>query len=212
MGFLVLLLVTGVDAQITRTATFENYTAGQFFRPSFTDPLSGISFYDSTTPPGYGFAIDGSPNGAYFSGGNYLTAGGGPFNGLGAYFGFTADLPFAANHVNLEAEYQADSITNVVLKGFDSSGHVVAQESGQASMSNPFTLEIDSAQYNITTFQISVGGGAAGYDNISYTYLPEPAELGLLIVAGGVVTAQRNCSRRGSGKASSGLYSHFPCP
>ena len=47
---IVLILATGANAQITKTATFDNFTMGQLFQPSFTDPLSGITFGNSTNP------------------------------------------------------------------------------------------------------------------------------------------------------------------
>jgi hypothetical protein len=167
------------SAQVTRTATFENFTPGQFFRPSFTDPLSGITFRDSTHPFSHDFAIDGNPGGFYFGApGNYLTAGGGPVAALGSYFGFTADLPSPANCVSLDAVYQDDAITTMVLLGLDKTGAVVAQQSPPPGTTNPFTLTITSSQYDITTFRVSIRTGFSGYDNISYTVLPEPSLLG----------------------------------
>jgi hypothetical protein len=52
---------------------------------------------------------------------------------------------------------------------------VVAQQVPPPGTTNPFTLTITSPQYNITSFRVSVGTGFSGYDNISYTVLPEPS-------------------------------------
>src|SRR5690242_9324429 len=52
-----LILAPTVRGQVTRTATFENFAEGQSFKPSFTDPLSGIFFHDSTGPTA-NFTID----------------------------------------------------------------------------------------------------------------------------------------------------------
>ena len=51
LGIVTLLLGPIASASQTVMATFENFTAGQAFQPSFTDPLSGITFRNSTNPP-----------------------------------------------------------------------------------------------------------------------------------------------------------------
>ncbi|HEY1684385.1 MAG TPA: hypothetical protein VGG19_06460 [Tepidisphaeraceae bacterium] len=174
---LVLGMVLAVEAtaQITKTATFDNYTAGQSLIPSFTDPLSGITFSYSTL--GTGFVIDGDPLDLY-DGSNYLTAGGGPNDGQGANFGFIGTLHAPANYVALEA-----FAANVTLEGFDSTGTLVAEQTGPVSSPiGSSNLQISSSQYNITSFQVMVTpGGFEGYDNISYTYLPEPTLLPCLL-------------------------------
>ena len=168
------------NAQIARTATFENYANGTDLPGSFTDSLSGITFRNSTHPPIGGFDIDSYSS--YFSGGNYLTSGIIAPGGLGSYFGFTADLPTAADSVSLDAIYHADARSEVVLQGFDSQGNLIAQEAGPPGLSqSSFSLQITSDQYNITRIQVSVGGGFSGYDNIAYTYFPEPHALFTLI-------------------------------
>jgi hypothetical protein len=162
------------DAQVTRTATFENFAAGQAFQPSFVDPLSGITFRNSTNAPAPGgFVIDGSDH--FFGRGNYLTAGGGPTDSFGASFGFTADLPAPADTLSLDAIYLADSRANVLLQGINASGIVTAEQAGPGGTSSaPFSLQITSSQFDIASFRVSVVAGASGYDNISFTIVPEP--------------------------------------
>lgn len=178
--WVVFALALFAQAQITETATFENYAPNTFFKPSFIDTLSKITFLASTNPLG-GFAID-SDSLDLFDGSNYLTAAVGS-NGFGGNFGFTGDLPEPSNRVSADAIYfNSNSNNNVTLEGFNSSGTLIAQQ----SFNSPgiFTLEISSSQYDITTFQIVVNGGFEGYDNISYTYLPEPSvAMSLLIFA-----------------------------
>ena len=108
----------------------------------------------------------------------------GESDGFGANFGFTAILSEPANQISAEVYFQ-ESASQIVLSGFDSTGTLVSQE---LASPDPFTLEIleiDSTQYNITSFQISAEGGGEGYDNVSYTYLPEPSALfGLMGITG----------------------------
>jgi hypothetical protein len=171
-------LAVGADAQVTRTATFENYSEGQTWSSTFTDPFSGIGFRNSTHPIAGAFVVEYSSTN--FGAGNYLTSGGyspGPIGGFGSYFGFTADLPAAADRVSMQVSCIFESTSNVQLIGFNSKGDPVAAVTAADGLTNPFTLEIDSARYDITTFRVSVNGGAEGYDNISYTILPEPSLL-----------------------------------
>jgi hypothetical protein len=173
--FSMLVLPRLVEAAVTRVATFENFSEGDSFKPSFTDPLSGITFRDSSHPGG-GFVIDYSAT--LFGDGNYLTAGvyvPGPGSGFGAFFGFTGDLPQQANEVGVDVRYGADR-SEVSLQGFDALGNLLAQQGGPPGQNLlPFSLEIHSSAFEIRSFRVSVGGGAAGYDNISYTIVPEPA-------------------------------------
>ena len=171
--------------QVTRVATFENYVPLDGFKPSFTDPLSGITFRNSTHPS-QGFIINGSPDGRYFGGGHYLTAGGGPYNGMAPYFGFTADLPAPANHVRIDMVYGSGFLPGALLRGFDALGNLVAQQYGPTNIGGQnvqFSLEISDAAYSIRMFQVSVNGGVAGYDNVRYTIVPEPALAGLAMFA-----------------------------
>jgi hypothetical protein len=176
-----LLLAAIANAQITRIATFENYPAGKAFQPSFTDLLSGITFSNSTIQPAPGgFVIDGDPA-DLFNGNNYLTAGVGPNDGFG-FFGFTGTLPQPA--IRVSADVLCFGLpSGMVLTGFDSAGTIVAQESGSSTSPDPFSIEIDSGQYNITSFKFTAAVRATAYDNISYSYLPEPSILAGVLAA-----------------------------
>jgi hypothetical protein len=134
-----LLLVAGTaSAQVTRVATFENYTEGRSFKPSFTDPLSGITFHDSTSD-GNVFAIEYSAT--QFGGGNYLSAAYsvGPGFGWSAHFGFTADLPMAARSASVDIGFSDGVGSAFLLQGINAQGIVVASQHGPATSSSPFT-------------------------------------------------------------------------
>ena len=131
---------------------------------SFTDSLSGITFSAATSPLG-AFVVD-SDSQVAFDGTNYLTGGVGPNDGFGAGFGFTATLPEPSDRVSAFV-LSFGPQSNVVLSGFDSTGALVAQESGPSTSTDPFNIEIDSAQYNIVYFQFSVMYRAMAYDNIT---------------------------------------------
>jgi hypothetical protein len=171
------LAVAAADAQATKTATFENFAAGTAFQPSFTDPLSSITFRNSTNPPlPGGFDINFSST--YFGGGNYLTSGGSGDGVLGTSFGFTADLPAVADNIQLDALYLTGSRANVTLEALNSSASVIAQQSGPVGISNAaFSLQVSSGQFDITTIRLLAGPGASACDNISITIAPEPATL-----------------------------------
>jgi hypothetical protein len=128
-----LAFADAADAQITKTATFENYAANTDLGTSFTDPLSRITFSDPTSP--YLFFIGyGLPE---FGGGNDLSGGDGTAEG---YLGFVGTLPFAADQLSVDIAW-----------------------SGTLPGSSGFKVEVDAVP--------------AAYDNISYTYLPEPSIL-----------------------------------
>jgi hypothetical protein len=175
--------------QVTRVATFENYTAWTSYSVGFTEPASGIYFHDSTHPPNGGFDVDRS-FGVVWSPGYYLTSGGGP-EVYGSFFAFTADLPAAADRVGMDVMYLGAPASNFQLKGYDAAGVVVAQQSGPAVNTQPFHIEISSPSYDIVRIQTFVQGGAVGYDNISYTVLPEPGVALGGVAVGGVVLGRR---------------------
>lgn len=189
-----MVLAAGARGQITRTATFENYAAGMTFQISFKDSPSGIIFSNSTHPPAGSFAIDDDIL-DLFTGTNYLTAGGIPDDDFGSYLGFTANLPEPSNQVSINVYYSdVAGGPGITLEGFNSSGMLVAEQS--ALNPGTYTLQIDSNQYIITSFQVIANGGFEGYDNISYTYLPEPAELGWFVIAAGIGLGRRKCPHR----------------
>jgi hypothetical protein len=180
------------SAQVTRTATFENYVEGQNFQPTLLDPLSGIFFHDATGGT-HSFTIEYAST--EFGGGNYLTNGivsPGPTGSWTGDFGFSADLPAPANRVSFDITYNGNHLTGVVLTGYDGSGGVVAQEQGPVSAPSNFTFEITSPHYDITHFTVAVHGGVfTGYDNVSYTVLPEPTGLWLALPAAAMIARRR---------------------
>jgi hypothetical protein len=169
-----LAFADAADAQITKTATFENYAANTDLGTSFTDPLSRITFSDPTSP--YLFFIGyGLPE---FGGGNDLSGGDGTAEG---YLGFVGTLPFAADQLSVDIAWSgtlpgSSGITLVGFSGLNATGTVITQQS-ISNATDPHTLQIESSQYNIASFKVEVDAVPAAYDNISYTYLPEPSIL-----------------------------------
>ena len=198
-GIVLLVFAQLARGQITRVATFENFAEGQSFKPSFTDPLSGITLRDSTHPSG-GFSIEYSST--EFGGGNYLTAGGyapGPGNHWGANFGFIGDLSSPANNISVDVSYPGFGDSgSVVLKGYDSVGTLIAQQAGAPGAPGPFTLTIHSSQFDIVKLQVTVDAIDTGYDNVSYTILPEPHSVSLVLAAAVLALRRRwlRCSGR----------------
>src|SRR4051812_36555240 len=83
------------SADVTRVATFENFSVGSEFKPTFTDSLSGVIFTNSTGPTN-DFVVNSGISDFGFS--NYLGSGGiGPSRTF--QFGFTGVLPTPANYV-----------------------------------------------------------------------------------------------------------------
>lgn len=177
-------LTSAASAQVTHVATFENFTEGQAFKPSFTDPLSGITFRDSTAS-GHGFSIDYAID--PFGVSTYLTSGGytpGDGRTLGYDFGFTADLPAPAIRVGLDVAYVPGTVgspAGTMLRAYNTSGAVVAQTTVPGFVASPFHLEATSLAYDIVRLSITVPDIATGYDNVSYTVLPEPVGMTALV-------------------------------
>jgi hypothetical protein len=171
-------------ADITRVATFENFTRGQQFKSSFTDPISGIVFSDSTTSTG-GFTIAGGLS--EFGNGNYLNSGGD--SGWGFQFGFTGTLPVSANFIAIDVSTGGiGNSSSVELKAFNSSNAMIDEKLGPNDQIDAFTLEITSSQYDIAYFEIAAVDIATGYDNISFTTnVPEPSSLLLILGVGAFI-------------------------
>jgi hypothetical protein len=192
---LVLMLTLDATAQVTKVATFENFTEGQFFTPSFTDPLSGITFSGSTHISG-GFAIDYSDT--QFGGGNHLAAAytPGPTGGWDPNFGFAASFPSPANRASLDVDYQ-NNPSVLLLKAFDSANNLVAQQAGPApGAPDPFTLQVASSQFNIVRVQLISGGSVStAYDNVSITVAPEPASIAMAMGSASIMSLRRRRHR-----------------
>ena len=113
-------------------ANFENFTEGDFFFPSFTDPASGIFFVDSTGPDPGEWVIEftgARPDLPTASPGNYLSSLGyvpGPSLLLPYEFGIRGILPTLADRVSMTLIYATDPGASIALEGFDPSGTRVA--------------------------------------------------------------------------------------
>jgi hypothetical protein len=172
IGAVVFGITCSARAAITRVATFENFGSGQILGQSFADPLSGITFRESTHVSQI-FVVNYSST--FFGPGRFLSSGVIADGGLGAYFGFTGDLPLPANHVSIDAMYSGGGPpSQITLQGLDAVGSLVAQQTGPASGSVPFTLAINSAQLDISTIRVIASGVSSGYDNVNFTIIPEP--------------------------------------
>src|SRR4051794_33235460 len=151
-------LVTASTANgATLTANFENFTEGEHFAPSFTDPVSGI-FFTSSTAANHNFVIEFSndPRSPIYLNNKYLVGNGlapGAGFSLASNFGFTAILPSAADKVRLDAGV-GDSGTGpcaIVLTGYDAGNQIVAMDSIHGPLGN-FTqvaIGIESDRFNI---------------------------------------------------------------
>jgi hypothetical protein len=201
----VVLGVEGARGEVTRVATFENFVEGQNFKPGFVDPQSGIRFRDSTHLDG-GFTIDYSTT--PFGTGNYLTAGGvvaGPGGWLGAFFGFTADLPEPARRVGMDVTGGLFGISGMAVRGFDSAGVMVAEVVAPVGLAKTFQFELVSGEYDIVRVQAVMPPVATGYDNIRYTVLPEPGGMvGAGVLAGVWVGGRRGRAGRRFREEASG--------
>ena len=167
-----------VSAAMTRIATFENFSVGTEFKPAFTDPLSGLTFTNSTGL-NQDFVID--PGVPEFGFSNELASG-----AIGSIwsvqFGFTAILPTLANSVSIDVSVHGVNgldDSKVVLKCFDQNNVLLGQKAGPSTNIDPFTLQFQTSNYQIAYFQLQVADNtmATAYDNLAYTTAPEPAYL-----------------------------------
>jgi hypothetical protein len=167
-------------------ATFENFNEGDFFFPSFTDPLSGIFFAESTGPDPGEWVIEftgplaGLPT---ISPGNYLVSVGyapGPGASLPYQFGMRGVLPELADRVFMTVAYASDPGASITMEGFDDAGSLVATTTIIPPLASFRELEIGvvSSSVNIRSFRVTPTNIFVGYDNI--TFVPEP---GAAIVA-----------------------------
>ena len=184
-------LVSVAGAQITRTAAFENYAAGTDLGTSFTDPLSGIAFSDPT-PPHLFFIGNGLPE---FGRGNDLAGGDG---GAEGYLGFVATLPFTSDQVSVDIAWSgtppgSSGITLEGFNGLNAAGALITQQT-ISNAADPYTLQINSNQYNINSFKVEVDAVSAAYDNISYTILPEPSQISCLIAGASFFVMRRRAT------------------
>jgi hypothetical protein len=84
----------------------------------------------------------------------------------------------------------------MVVTGYNAAGTVVAQQLAPVGggTANPYHFEINSGGYDIVRFVVQSPAIGTGYDNVSYTVLPEP---GVGLVGVGAVVGAVGGRRRG---------------
>jgi hypothetical protein len=166
-------------------ASFENFNEGDNFKPSFTDPVSGITFSNSimgTTASNFTieYANSASWPAPMFQNNKYLTAGGyAPGNGasLPGQWGFTGTLPQPARTVELDLAGESLSGTysvSFLIQNID--GVTLASQTVNFTSGPPqqYHLTQSSANVDIARFLIVPGtNGFDAADNIS-ALVPEP--------------------------------------
>jgi len=192
-----------VQVEQTRVADFENFSEGRTFRSDFTDPVSGIRFYDQVSLSS-SFVIEymgtypGSANAPHMVPGQYLGTNGyssGPGGGVGPSKGFKGQLPDPAKKVGTYILFFSEEATIIQMLGFNDSGQIVANSSIDVPAFTWFQelyISAESANYDIRRFWLLTPSNtlSMGWDKVSYTYLPEPATAALLIPLA-MLTARR---------------------
>jgi hypothetical protein len=167
-------------------ANFENFSEGTSFKPSFTDPRSGITFSNSTAFLG-NFVIEYATNSTWsapmFQNNRYLVANGyvlGNGASLPANFGFTAMLPQLALLVELDVVGNSSSSAvpcGVSLLIQDSGGATISSQTATLTSGSPqqYHLKAESPICNFARFLITTSNaGFDGVDNIN-VLTPEPS-------------------------------------
>jgi PEP-CTERM motif len=193
-------------------ADFQNFSA-QLISASFTDPKSGIVFSNSQNSGGV-FGIQDSSTYHFSSAPTflptiYLTGNGITTDTSGAIvagdFGFDAALPGAAF---LPAAFRSISVAifyfsptdaggAVTLQGFDTANNVVASAVRNINQSDwgESSITISATSPSISKFSIRASGLSTGYDNITFTAVPEPSTLTLLAIGAVGLVAMRRSAR-----------------
>ena len=163
--------------------TFENFSEGQAFSSTFTDPATGVVFYDSTTNV---FGIEYGAADPLFPGvlpGHFLVGGGFvPGNGTGFVvgFGFTARFPLPVDHASIDVLYRT------VDQSFGST--ITAQALTQAdkvietktfTLSSPVVGGVTSFDFQtpvdeIMSLKLTAPNFGTGYDNIAFSSQAAP--------------------------------------
>ena len=182
---IVVLLSAGIACGQTISADFENFIEGDHFRPSFTDPHSGI-FFTNSTAANQNFVIEyaNDPRSSFYSNNKFLSANGlsfGPGFGLPGNFGFTAILPNFASRVTLDAGVSdtLNALCTLTLTGYDSTNRIVDSNSFRGPVP-PFSqtaLRIDSTALDIDHIILSTENCFVAYDNITIN-VPEASGIG----------------------------------
>jgi hypothetical protein len=166
-------------------ATFENYAEGAHFKPSFTDPVSGIAFSNSTAANG-NFVIEYANSSSWtapmFQDNHYLAANGyapGIGASLPARFGFTATLARLSLFVELDLVglNSGSSHYDVSFLIQNTGGATLASQtvSFTSGLPKQYHLRLDSSSYDIASFRITtLDVGCNAIDNIN-AFAPEPS-------------------------------------
>ncbi|HEX3358555.1 MAG TPA: hypothetical protein VHS31_16390 [Tepidisphaeraceae bacterium] len=176
-----LFLICPAFPTLAATATFENFSEGQSFSTSFTDPLSGI-FFSNPTALNHDFVIEyGGPDPQLpdITPGHYLKSNGyAPGDGISVSpnTGFTATLPSAALLLSMDFVYISPG--TLTVNAFDAQGNIVATQSVTPPPGNFLEghLALQSPSPFVKFTATSTVDGI-GYDNIHFD-VPEPSTLG----------------------------------
>ncbi|MHC4159873.1 MAG: PEP-CTERM sorting domain-containing protein [Planctomycetota bacterium] len=195
---MLLALVTGtlVESTYATIADFENFSEG-FCASSFTDPDSGMFFYDLLDIDNAACIeyVGPSANRNIFSDTNYLTGSGySPGDGasLGYNFGFTADLGLAADFVSVDVFFSNHQTNGTLTLNGYNNGNLVKTETLLFSGFHNFeetTISIEAPLAEITRIEVIPDGMFTGYDNV--TAVPEPTTFILLGLGGLVLKRKR---------------------
>lgn len=184
-----LIVCVALSTAHAGVATFDNFTEGDFFFGSFTDPVSGITFLDATGPDPGEFIIDFAEVPGITTG-NYLSSAGlapGPGIALPLEFGFRGALPTPADEVLLRFAYGTDPGASMRLEGFDADDNLIALTT-LVPPSGAFlesSISIESTLTNIHSFKVTPENLFVAYGLVEF--VPEPtaaaAVLGITLVA-----------------------------
>ena len=195
------ILFFSAPAGAAGIANFENFYEGNFFNPSFTDPVSGI-FFSNSTAANQDFVMEFgafSPQRPLTSPGIYMGANGwAPGDGISLpyQFGLDARLPENSGIVQMEMIYAVSGGNTVNVTGLNENNQVVANTSFHTTSGNfvETTLTLTSASNNIRTIHIEAIDIFNAFDNIRFAPIPEPGTAGVL--AGALVVGMSRRRRR----------------
>jgi hypothetical protein len=187
---------------------FETYAEGDSFKPTLTDPATGLLFYNSVSLT-RNFVIeysDASPA-VPFLPGHYLVANGYSPGGSGidfSPFGFSARPPQPVGFVSMDVAYTLNGpltpSTSLALTGYDSHGQPLASYVVPTYGTDIQTtsLSISDPANAIASFTLSQSGLAIAVDNIVFNPVPEPSPAATLLAAATATATLPRARRRRS--------------
>lgn len=193
--YILLVLLNGnlLESTFAITADFENFSEG-FCASSFTDPVSGISFYDFLNPLGSACIeyVGTIADREVFSNTNYLTGSGyviGDGGSTSYNFGFTAELGLAADFVHVNVLFSIlDTTGTLTLNGYNNNNLVKTETIVLSGERGETTISIKVPSAEITHIELIPDGLFTGYDNL--TAIPEPGTV-LLVGLGGLALLRK---------------------